>query len=50
MKKKELMLVKLLFITKVFLALYSNLNKRLLTLQRRMFSSVPASKLLGVWN
>ena len=48
MKKKELMSVKLLFITEVFLVLCNNLNKCLLTLQRQKFSSVPASKKLGL--
>ena len=50
MKKKELMSVKLLFIIEVFLVLCNDLNKCLLTLQRRKFSLVPASNLLGVWN
>ena len=50
MKKKELMSVKLLFIAENFLGLSFWLNKCLLSLQRQMISSVPASKLCGVWN
>ena len=50
MKKKELMSVKLLFIIEIFLVLCNDLNKCLLTLQLRKFSSMPASKLLGIWN
>ena len=50
MKKKELMSVKLLFIAKVFLVLCTDLNKCLLTLQRQKSPSLPASKLLCVWN
>jgi hypothetical protein len=38
MKKKELMSVKLLFITKVFLVLVFRLNKCLLSLQRQVYS------------
>ena len=50
MKKKELMSVKLLFITKVFLVLVFGLNKCLLSLQRQKCSLIPASKQLGIWN
>ena len=50
MKKKELMSVKLLFNAEVFLLLCRDLNKCLLTLQRQKFTSLPASKVLGVWN
>ena len=50
MKKKELMSVKLLFDTEVFLLLRIGLNKCLLNLQRQKFTSLPASKVSGVWN
>ena len=50
MKKKELMSVKLLFITENFLVLAFELNKCLLSLQCQKSPSLPASKILGVWN
>lgn len=50
MKKKELTSVKLLFITEDFLVFTFKLNKCLLPLRHQDFSSVPESKLLGVWN
>jgi len=50
MKKKELMSVKLLFITEKFLVFAFELNKCLLSLQCQKSPSLPASKIISVWN
>ena len=48
--KKELMSVKLLFITAIFLVASGKLNKCLLSLQRRKCPSLFAAKNVSVWN
>ena len=48
--KKELMSVKLLFITVFFLVEGNKLNKCLLTLQRQKYPSLLATKNVSVWN
>ena len=48
--KKELMSVKLLFITAIFIVLNDELNKCLLSLQRRRSLSLLATKNVSVWN
>ena len=48
--KKELMSVKLLFITVFFLVESNELNKCLLTLQRQKCPSLLATKNVSVWN
>ena len=48
--KKELMSVKLLFITVFFPIENGNLNKCLLSLQRQKCASLLATKNVSVWN
>ena len=48
--KKELMSVKLLFITEFFLVENNILNKCLLTLQRQKCPFLLATKNVSVWN